>query len=197
MEVIKNILNALVSKHEECSSEFAENRIDMINLKKVTVLRVVNKPELFKDIMNYHNFLNDRNLLILDVLESFKSEQISITARVKARNSILSKLERYNGIHGTESVPINKCLNDLFGVRMVVDDVLYEEMMSFIEGIDDNKLKSRNADKDEYKAHHINIKQNNFTYEWELQIWKKSDEESNYKSHSTYKQEYTKWESQE
>lgn len=36
----------------------------------------------------------------------------------------------------------------------------------------------------------------NNLFPWELQIWKKEDEENNLISHKMYKQDYTSWESE-
>ena len=36
--------------------------------------------------------------------------------------------------------------------------------------------------------------QNNFNFQWELQIWNKEDEMNNINSHEKYKQDYIKWE---
>ena len=43
-------------------------------------------------------------------------------------------------------------------------------------------------------ATHMYFKENNYSFQWELQIWDKKHYESNIISHENYKQGYTKWE---
>lgn len=40
----------------------------------------------------------------------------------------------------------------------------------------------------------VYFKEDNFSFQWELQVWNKEDEENNINSHKKYKQDYTKWE---
>ena len=93
-------------------------------------------------------------------------------------------------------IPINKCLNDIYGVRIILEEnVEYNRIQKFIK---DNflNLKCIDASKEQYKAIHIYFKKDNYSFPWELQIWNKSEEQSNKISHKNYKQEYTKWEQQ-
>lgn len=65
--------------------------------------------------------------------------------------------------------------------------------MEFINMRHEN-LKCIDSSKKEYKATHIYFKQDNFNFQWELQIWNKIDEVNNIISHEKYKQDYAKWE---
>ena len=56
------------------------------------------------------------------------------------------------------------------------------------------ELKCIKAYRKEYKATHIYFKENNFTFQWELQIWNECDEINNIRSHEKYKQDYVIWE---
>ena len=47
---------------------------------------------------------------------------------------------------------------------------------------------------EEYRATHIYFKQDNYNFQWELQVWNKNNELNNIKSHNKYKQDYVKWE---
>ena len=57
-------------------------------------------------------------------------------------------------------------------------------------------LKCINSSKDEYNATHIYFKKDNYTFQWELQVWNKVDEANNINSHERYKQDYVKWENE-
>lgn len=200
MTIIIEFVNIIIDKHIEYSKEYQENRKISFNQKNITVAKLKENGSYYKDIMEYHAFLNTKNLSLYKELEKFLKKGISVSSRVKNHNSILSKIERYGQQFGESSVPLNKCLNDLYGARIIVPDELYDTIVETLQQMaedNSNMLKSRNADKDDYKAHHLNIKYNNTSYPWEVQVWKKYDEENNYISHSKYKQEYTKWESEE
>ena len=99
-----------------------------------------------------------------------------------------------NIIFGKE--PINKCFNDLFGIRIIVENNLeFLEIKEYVENNYQN-IKVIDALRGEYKAVHLYFKQDNFSFQWELQIWNKEDEERNINSHKIYKQDYTKWENE-
>ncbi len=38
------------------------------------------------------------------------------------------------------------------------------------------------------------FKEDNYSFQWELQIWNDCDVDGNFASHKKYKQEYTTWE---
>ena len=140
--------------------------------------------------------LNDENLNIIISLGGIKLEKSIIDGRVKAQNSIEYKIENYICSHEGGKIPIKKCFNDLFGVRVIInDDFEHSDIKKYV---DQNNLgyKCIDSSKNMYKATHIYFERGNFFFSWELQIWNKKDEETNYKSHKEYKQEYTKWENE-
>lgn len=124
---------------------------------------------------------------------NLKSE---INSRVKAQNSIEYKIYNYmTEKHEYGKVSLNKCFNDLYGIRIIFkDDVEYKDIKRFINEEYKGKLKCYNASKGEYVATHIYFKKDNYSFQWELQIWNKSNYETNIISHEHYKQSYTKWE---
>lgn len=119
-----------------------------------------------------------------------------VTARVKAQNSIEYKIQNYKTEkHEYGKVPINKCFNDLFGIRIILDSLLsFDQISSFIESTYPGKYKCIDSSKNAYKAVHLYFKKSNQSFPWELQIWNACDVESNFNSHKKYKQEYTTWE---
>lgn len=55
-------------------------------------------------------------------------------------------------------------------------------------------VKVHNSSKGDYQAIHIYFQNgNNKYFPWELQIWRKKDEQTNIESHAKHKQAYTKW----
>ena len=145
-------------------------------------------------IVSYANFLNTN--VNLDLLKLAQEKIISHT-RVKQLNSILFKSLSYENkkVSGTNgSISINKCFNDLFGMRIITENNFdFDTISNFIHK-KFPELKCINSDKSDYRATHIYFKVDNFHYQWELQIWYNGFAESNYKSHKKHKQKYTVWE---
>jgi hypothetical protein len=174
---------------------FKWNAIGKIyNQSKVLVKDVFNSIEYFQDVLNYVDFLNNKTYA--DWMQLSKNNSINRT-RVKQINSIYYKTVKYaqkkvNGEVGT--IPMNKCFNDLFGLRVISNyELKYEAVALFIKEKFPN-LKCIDSSKGEYKAIHIYFKLDNMHYQWELQLWNKDDATNNYESHKKHKQEYTKWE---
>lgn len=164
------------------------------NLKNNLVSDLVNNETMLETIFNYREFINENNIQLVMDFKQFNSELSKVNIRTKTKNSIEFKIKNYNDNHENGKIPIEKCLNDLFGIRIICGQKLnYDELSNFIN---ENyiKLKCINSSKGDYKATHIYFKENNFNFQWELQIWNKEDEINNIISHEKYKQEYVKWE---
>lgn len=113
-----------------------------------------------------------------------------------SKNSIEFKIENYIKNHEDGKIPINKCFNDLFGIRIICNEELsFDKIVKLINNKYSN-LKCIDSSKNEYKATHIYFKKDNFTFQWELQVWNKTDEIRNINSHEKYKQDYIKWENE-
>lgn len=164
------------------------------NQMTTTVWQTLEDVNKLIDIFKYRDFLNEKKLEQVLKISSLLNVSHS---RVKQLNSTLFKLVNYNtkkitGKSGT--IAINKCLNDMFGLRVITNRVFtFNEVKNFIK---ENfpKFKCLNSSKDEYKAIHIYIKEDNYNYLWEVQLWFKDDEKKNHESHKLHKQAYTKWE---
>lgn len=165
-----------------------------INLKTSLVSHINDNDLIYKYICDYVNFLNEQSSDILLGLSSVCSYKVN--ARIKTYNSIEYKIQNYTTEkHGNGKIPINKCFNDLFGVRIFLEEPLtFEKIYDFIKNDYKGKYKCIDSSKLDYKATHIYFKKNNQTFQWELQIWNKCDTENNFDSHKKYKQEYTNWE---
>ena len=91
--------------------------------------------------------------------------------------------------------PINKCVNDLFRIRIICDgEIDFEDLQNHINC--SYGLKCINAAKADYIATHIYFKRDNYSFPWELQVWEKRYTDSNLISHHKYKQNYVLWENE-
>lgn len=117
-----------------------------------------------------------------------------VFTRLKTVNSIKDKITKYNNLKEEKGgVPICNCLNDIFGVRIIQNENINLEQVREIFEKTNIKLKFVNSSKGLYKATHLYFKNTNFDFPWELQIWRKEDEDNNIISHAKYKQDYIDW----
>lgn len=167
-----------------------------INLKNTLVCDILENKILLDAIINYREFINENNIQLVMDFKQFSTEKSRVNIRTKAKNSIEYKIKNYIENHENGKVSINKCFNDLFGIRIICKDVItYHEIVNLIN----NKysdLKCIDSSKKDYKAIHIYFKKNNLSFQWELQVWNKVDEINNIESHEKYKQDYVKWENE-
>ena len=191
---LKDLIDYIQSVYTEVTHEWLEGAHVRTNLKKSQVSDIDIDGAISKNIMEYVWLLNEKSACITLQL-SFVCD-CQVTARVKAQNSIEYKIQNYKTArHEFGRIPINKCVNDLFGVRIILDFPLtFEAIQTFVENTYQDKYKCINSSKLDYKAVHLYFKENNESFPWELQIWNRCDVERNFKSHKRYKQEYTTWE---
>lgn len=163
------------------------------NLKNVLVKDIFENTDLGNMIFNYRQFLNNINPFLLQEFRKLQIDRISF--RVKAQNSTEYKLKDYLKRHNNGEESIMKCLNDLYGIRIVLPMyVSFQIIKEYTDNID-LKIKCTDSTKPEgYIATHLYFKVDNFNLPWELQIWDESHEESNIICHKKYKQDYTRWE---
>lgn len=191
---LKMLIDKIITEHRKIS-ELWKNHKDYlkINLKKSMVYEI-NKLGFMDSIINYVSFLNT-NLIEFQLglnEDNFKKSKINV--RIKARNSILYKYDNYLKNHEDGKSPINKCFNDLFGIRIIFkEDISHSKIKEYLDNNYPN-LKCIEALRKNYIATHIYFSYDNFTFPWELQIWSKCNEINNLESHRKYKQDYVKWE---
>lgn len=193
-EELKSLIDFIQSEYDVVTGEWLCSTSTNINLKKSQVADIDVDGSIYKSIMEYVQLLNARSAGITLQLSCMCTSKV--TARVKAQNSIEYKLQNYKtDRHECGKVPINKCVNDLFGIRIILDVPLpFEEIHAFIQDTYDGKYKCIDSSKYDYKAVHLYFKKNNQSFPWELQIWNRCDADNNLASHKKYKQEYTTWE---
>lgn len=165
-----------------------------VNLKKTYVSDISSDSAIYAAISEYVRLLNAYSAEVSLQLSSVCNCQV--TARVKAQNSIEFKIYNYKSArHGYGKVPISKCFNDLFGIRIILSPAQsFSEIMSFVERTYSGKYKCIDSSKNDYRAVHLYFKKDNQSFQWELQIWNDLDKDRNFISHKQYKQEYTSWE---
>ena len=190
------LIELIQNKYDEINQIWLKNNnYYPLNMKKYKVDDVYKNKDLLLHVLNYRNFVNEYAFYLTTSIQSLKINTI-VNSRVKALNSIQFKIDNYEKNHENGKIPIKKCLNDIFGIRMIfIDELDYNKIINFVK-CNYPKLRCINSDKGEYKAIHIYFgNDNNKNFRWELQLWDKKHEKSNLLSHSKYKQEYTKWES--
>lgn len=172
-----------------------------INLKKRTISHFINSNKINEDFIEYINVYHAKMNLII-AYSSFDADYVNWDARmrVKQKESIQNKLIHYYMTNEDGNIPIQKCLNDLLGYRLIIDnfDPNNSDFKKLIEKLKNelSLMKCYTRDKDGYKATHIYFKNGeNIFFPWELQIWATEDAESNEISHSEHKskREYINW----
>lgn len=165
-----------------------------LNMKKKRVDDVYKDESLLLYVFNYRQFINDN---VSDIVNDIQTQKFTnvVNTRVKASNSIQYKIQNYEYNHEDGKIALKKCLNDIFGIRMIFEkDINYEEIKGYIEKAFPN-LKCIESCRGEYYAIHVYFgNDDNFKFQWELQLWDKKHEKTNLESHAKYKQDYTKWE---
>lgn len=195
------LIHEIINIHVDFSHRF--NEFNHYNFKKTLVRDVVEQfqgSESYIINKDFHSVLNEylSNIekLTIDIDLEYTYSDFDFRLRVKQPESIIYKLSHYNsGKKENGRLPLNKCLNDLLGFRIIVphfkhDCDLFYHMCSYIEEF--YKIKYRNASKGEYNATHVYFYGNNRSFPWELQIWLPEDFQTNYDSHEKHKQEYIK-----
>jgi len=170
----------------------------MVFNQKSTRVEDIDKKQIMPVIKKYTAFLEDR---VLDVQFGESGPNFVIDTRIKNNNSIDEKLSEYMNRDEKGKVSINKCYNDLFGIRAIVDcDELDYKCVN--ESLARNEVKTENKDQKHkilgvrYKAIHLYFKNDNNTFSWELQIWRSCDEKGNQESHVHHRYQYRNWESE-
>lgn len=184
---IAEVIEEISALHKEFSWEIRD--ILTYNLSK-SVSRVINEQGIDKDfqtlINEYKTVLNINTVKFLEIQNRFPS----VRFRIKQGESISEKLFYYKKVHENGGIPINKCLNDFLGFRLMVSNS--DNICTKIES--DESLKesiSRMYPRTEgsYSGFHLYFKNgNNKFFPWELQIWDVTNAVQNELSHKDHKQ---------
>lgn len=197
IEELENLIEFIQKEYREITEKW-ENSIyySKINWKNTLVFNLLENKELLDAIICYRDFINENIIQLLMDFKQFNTDTAKVNIRAKAKNSIEYKIENYIKNHENGKVPVNKCFNDLFGIRIICRDEMSNEQITKMINMKYKYLKCIDSSKKEYKATHIYFKKDNYTFQWELQVWNISDEKNNIKSHERYKQDYVRWENE-
>lgn len=201
--LIGELINVLKHHQHIHSLEFFRKYKKPFNLNKKRVDDILssNGDEIILDFA-FEDYINEycRKLLFkqLVIVQELKQKDIHLSSsRLKQPQSRLSKLMTYRFEKKEKGkMSINKCLNDLFGVRFICEFDELEQALEILSNHFSNEKRIKFIKKDNYgyKAIHIYIYgENNSYFPWEIQIWNYKDEESNKISHSKHKQGYLEW----
>jgi|GEM_PF-438440 len=203
---IKGIILEICKLHNEFSNKWVNSgSFEFINLKRkliTDISQVIDDRGVFILDNSFYslikNYVYKLEKLVIDIDFEYTYSDLDFRLRVKQNESIVNKLKYYRvGKEDKGRYPLNKCLNDLLGFRIIIDDfdhdcVYFDALCESIKS--EYKIRKRNSSKNNYKATHIYFYGESNTYfPWELQIWNSNDEAQNEHSHRIHKQEYTKW----
>ncbi|MEG0470803.1 MAG: hypothetical protein RR588_00555 [Solibacillus sp.] len=193
------IITKINELHKVISTKWISDQENIFNLKRKQIRHICSeKTTINQSFLDYMNLYCDELMMVQfsDVLMDLSNEY-NITTRIKHPDSRISKMLHYR-LYKLEqgSVNLNKCLNDLFGLRIIVNEFEHnEENVLYLKDLlEKTDVKVHNSCKNDYKATHLYFSNgNNQFFPWELQIWSRIDYETNIKSHAEHKQGYTKW----
>lgn len=189
--VIKNLkyLQNLLNLKWEGMSNYKHINYKKKRLSSIWSVKSTSEDEFFIRVADYLDFLQNN----LSEIRKYSSGFITVRSRVKQKYSALNKLQKYITAKENGEVAISKCLNDLLGFRCIVNsDNKYMNIFDELTDIltNDKQVRVVKSFHGDYNAIHIYIQESNYTFPWELQLWKECDETKNETSHLTYKQEY-------
>ena len=125
IEELDKLIIFIQQKYDDLLKEWQESDLyEPINQKKMRVKDINENNNILNTILNYRSFINENNL---DLKMAFNALNLKneINTRVKAQNSIEYKINNYmTEKHEFGRVPMNKCFNDLFGVRIILKNPL-------------------------------------------------------------------------
>lgn len=208
---IQKLITEIHELHNSFSASWIEKakklELELLNFNKKQVRHISSVVEergaFLVDNMFYRlikSYMNELEIFTVTSDLEFDYTELDLRTRIKQNESVVNKLKYYRiGKEGKGAFNLNKCLNDLFGIRIIVEDFDHncKHFKDLCDGLNveyNNKVRMMNSSKNGYYATHIYFygEQNNY-FPWELQVWNKNDMSSNVTSHASHKQEYTAW----
>lgn len=201
LEVIEKAIRDINGIHEELSESYFTNEFESINLKKHRIETVISSDGIKPVFLEYlHEYQTSLNTVMACSDFEYDYEDNDGRIRVKQRESVQNKLLYYYKTNSDGKIPLQKCLNDLLGFRLIFEDfdsstLEFEEMMNRLKN-ELSLMKWYSRDDGSYKATHVYFKNgNNIYFPWELQIWNSHDSDANETSHAEHKakRNYINW----
>ena len=136
IEDLEKLINFIQSEYNNITDKW-ENSINYkkINLKSNLVCDLIDNKENFNSIIQYRDFINENIIQLIMDFKQFNNENSKVNIRAKAKNSIEYKMENYIKNHENGRIPINKCFNDLFGIRIICGIELTKEQIMKLQQI--------------------------------------------------------------
>lgn len=133
-------------------------------------------------MLELNKSLYSRFLLLKDNLKKRYSND-TFSFRIKSIETVYEKINYYQHKQGTYY--IGKSLNDLLGVRIILDDYDYPELEFLLSSKQEQfpKFKFITRNLENYQAIHCYFQLGNIFFPWELQIWKSENQKLNMNSH--------------
>ncbi len=199
----KPIIDAIVTTQNELIilwDKFCkDNGVDRFNQRKKKVREIDSDISLSDCVYRFRSFLVGKSNFFETHLTT---AGIPYRIRVKNINSIADKISRYMEKAEQGEIQINKCLNDILGLRIITEksypcDVIQKYILEWY-GNNQTRVRVYDSSKpnEAYVGTHLYFHYDNLNFDWELQIWHKDVAITNEESHNKYKQSYTNWENE-
>lgn len=180
--------------NEICKDSYAKEINGQLNLKRTSVKQMFLNKSTYEYVIDYLAYLSENPMQL--AYSDLRLSNAEVRVRTKAKNSLDNKIATYCQFHNDGDIPLKKCINDLFGVRVIFDEEFEHDDVYNIVSNNYPHLRCIDSSKNGYKATHIYISKanDNKFFPWELQVWEKKYEKSNIASHAKYKEGYINWE---
>lgn len=189
IEVIECFLRRYEKDYMFFTSSFYFENISQLNLRKLLVDKIIDNTE----------FLNeDLSAYILDLSTWFKSREdnfdelqrnYNFRYRIKKFEVVIEKLNHNLNSHKY----VSKILNDLFGERIILDNVIHkeQEIKKLLDNLKEESIIYRYYYRSDgnYHAFHCYLQDTNNQLPWEFQIWDSSNAVANYLEHDRHERE--------
>ena len=121
LEELDKLIIFIREKYNNLLEEWNNDiRYEKIDLKRTQVRKINDNNKILDLMFNYRAFINERFLELNIEVKKLELKN-KVEARVKLRNSIEYKSINYIKNHENGKIPMNKCFNDIYGIRIVFD----------------------------------------------------------------------------
>ena len=181
----------IISEINELHYSFSIQLSNLLSFNlKNTISSVVANNSINSDFQELVNSYKKELNSIVGGISDIQNKFVGIRYRIKQAESISEKLLYYmTDVHEFGKVPLNKCLNDLLGFRILVIDLesVYATLKHDDRVTSITKMYLRTDGG--YSGIHLYFKNgNNKFFPWELQIWDIEQSSLNEISHREHKQ---------
>ena len=129
------LINTIIQQYNLTSERWDNSEYFIkINQNKKLVKDINSEPEIMDSIWNYRKLLKEQLIYINNNMQKLNLSS-EVTSRLKLRNSIEYKMNNYmSAKHQFGEIPLNKCFNDIFGMRIILkENANYETIKNFMK----------------------------------------------------------------